>query len=134
MNFKDCTGPPSNSFLPPTREVRAVVEGAWTLGGPQTTYANGIIAGQYHAPMADYRFPENLPGKPVVENNFNSIDFLAKGGYTSSAGTYRRGTQSVAQQRSADPAMHNPASRRHRRPIHHILRWIDYAERQRQYF
>jgi len=86
-NFKDCTGPPTNSFLPPTREVRAVVEGAWTLGGPQTTYANGIIAGQYHAPMADYRFPENLPGKPVVENNFNSIDFLAKGGYTSSAGT-----------------------------------------------
>jgi hypothetical protein len=86
-NFKDCTGPPSNSYLPPTREVRAVVEGAWTLGGPQTTYANGIIAGQYHAPMADYRFPENLPGKPVVENNFNSIDFLAKGGYTSSAGT-----------------------------------------------
>lgn len=86
-NFKDCTGPPSNTYLPPTREVRAVVEGAWTLAGPQTTYANGIIAGQYHAPMADYRFPENLPGKPVVENNFNSIDFLAKGGYTSSAGT-----------------------------------------------
>jgi hypothetical protein len=86
-NFKDCTGPPTNSYLPPTREVRAVVEGAWTLAGPQTTYANGIIAGQYHAPMADYRFPENLPGKPVVENNFNSIDFLAKGGYTSSAGT-----------------------------------------------
>jgi hypothetical protein len=86
-NFKDCTGPPSNSYLPPTREVRAVVEGAWTPGGPQTTYANGIIAGQYHAPMADYRFPENLPGKAVVENNFNSIDFLAKGGYTSSTGT-----------------------------------------------
>lgn len=86
-NFKDCQGPPSNSFLPPTREVRAVVEGAWTLAGPQTTYANGIIAGQYHAPMDDYRFPENLPGKPVVENNFNSIDFLAKGGYTSSTGT-----------------------------------------------
>ncbi|MBZ5490875.1 MAG: hypothetical protein LAO76_08090 [Acidobacteriia bacterium] len=86
-NFKDCTPPPSNSYLPPTREVRAVVEGAWTPGGPQTTYANGIIAGQYHAPMADYRFPENLPGKPVVENNFNSIPFLAAGGYTSSAGT-----------------------------------------------
>jgi hypothetical protein len=86
-NFKDCTGPPGNTYLPPTREVRAVVEGAWTPAGPQTTYANGIIAGQYHAPMADYRFPENLPGKPVVENNFNSIDFLAKGGYISSAGT-----------------------------------------------
>jgi len=85
-NFKDCTGPPTNSFLPPTREVRAVVQGAW-VPGQVTTWANGIIAGQYHAPMADYRFPENLPGKPVVENNFNSIDFLAKGGYTSSAGT-----------------------------------------------
>jgi hypothetical protein len=86
-NFKDCTGPPSNSFLPPTREVRAVVQGAWTPAGPQTTYANGIIAGQYHAPMADYRFPEALPGKPIVENNFNSMPFLAAGGYTSSAGT-----------------------------------------------
>lgn len=86
-NFKDCTGPPTNSYLPPTREVRAVVEGAWTPAGPQTTYANGIIAGQYHAPMADYRFPENLPGKPVVENNFNSIPFLSAGGYTSSTGT-----------------------------------------------
>jgi hypothetical protein len=85
-NFKDCTGPPSNTYLPPTREVRAVVEGAW-VPGQVTTAANGIIFGQYHAPMADYRFPENLPGKPVVENNFNSIDFLAKGGYTSSAGT-----------------------------------------------
>ena len=85
-NFKDCTGPPSNSFLPPTREVRAVVQGAW-VPGQVTTCANGIIAGQYHAPMADYRFPENLPGKPVVENNFNAMDFLAKGGYTSSAGT-----------------------------------------------
>lgn len=85
-NFKDCTGPPTNSFLPPTREVRAVIEGAW-VPGQVTTAANGIIFGQYHAPMADYRFPEALPGKPIVENNFNSIDFLAKGGYTSSAGT-----------------------------------------------
>ncbi|MGZ4842184.1 MAG: hypothetical protein ACXV5J_10580, partial [Candidatus Angelobacter sp.] len=85
-NFKDCTGPPSNSFLPPTREVRAVIQGAW-VPGQVTTYANGIIAGQYHAPMADYRFPENLPGKPIVENNFNSIPFLSAGGYTSSTGT-----------------------------------------------
>ena len=86
-DFKNCSGPGSNSYLPPTREVRAVIEGAWTAAGPQTTYANGIIAGQYHSPMAEYRFPENLPGKPVVENNFNTMDFLAKGGYTSSAGT-----------------------------------------------
>lgn len=86
-DFKNCSGPPNNSYLPPTREVRAVIEGAWTPGGPQTTYANGIIAGQYHSPIAEYRFPENLPGKAIIENNFNTIDFLAKGGYSSSTGT-----------------------------------------------
>lgn len=83
---KACTPPPAGTFLPPTREVRAVLEGAW-LPGQTTTYANGIIAGQYHAPILEYIFPENIPGTPIVENNFNTIDFLAKGGYTSSAGT-----------------------------------------------
>lgn len=85
-NFKDCSPPTGNSFLPPTREVRAVVEGAWTPG-QTATYANGIIAGQYHAPIADYLFPENLPGAPIVENNFNSMPFLAQGGYISAGGT-----------------------------------------------
>jgi hypothetical protein len=85
LNFKDCTGPPSNSFLPPTREVRAVVQGAW-IPGQTTKFANGIIAGQYHAPIGDYRMPEALPGKLIVENNFNSINFLASGGYSSSTG------------------------------------------------
>ncbi|MBZ5523416.1 MAG: hypothetical protein LAP21_14365 [Acidobacteriia bacterium] len=84
---KDCVMNAAGSFLPPTREVRAVIEGAWTPAGPQTTYANGIIAGQYHAPILEYIFPENVPGAPIVENNFNSIPFLAQGGYTSSAGT-----------------------------------------------
>jgi hypothetical protein len=83
---KDCTPPPAGTYLPPTREVRAVIEGAW-VPGQTTTYANGIIAGQYHAPILEYIFPENIPGAPIVANNFNTIDFLAKGGYTSSAGT-----------------------------------------------
>jgi hypothetical protein len=85
-NFKDCSPPAGNSFLPPTREVRAVVEGAW-VPGQTTTYANGIVAGQYHAPIGAYLFPENLPGAVIVENNFNTMPFLAQGGYTSSAGT-----------------------------------------------
>jgi hypothetical protein len=85
-DFKNCSPPPAGTFLPPTREVRAVVQGAW-VPGQITTFANGIIAGQYHAPIGDYLFPENLPGQPIVSNNFNTIDFLAKGGYTSSAGT-----------------------------------------------
>lgn len=84
---KQCVMNASGTFLPPTREMRAVIEGAWTPAGPQTTYANGIIAGQYHAPILEYIFPENVPGTPIVENNFDTIPFLAQGGYTSSAGT-----------------------------------------------
>ncbi len=84
---KKCVMNASGTFLPPTREMRAVVEGAWTPGGPQTTYANGIIAGQYHAPILEYIFPENIPGSPIVPNNFEALDFLACGGYTSAGGT-----------------------------------------------
>jgi len=87
---KACTPPPGGTFLPPTREVRAVIEGAWIPPAPNTqspTSANGLIFGQYHAPILEYIFPENIPGSPIVPNNFNALDFLAKGGYTSSAGT-----------------------------------------------
>jgi len=87
---KACTPPAGGTFLPPTREVRAVIEGAWVppaAGQLSPTSANGLIFGQYHAPILEYIFPENIPGSPVVPNNFNALDFLAKGGYTSSAGT-----------------------------------------------
>lgn len=86
---KDCVMNASNTFLPPPREVRAVVQGAFTApigaGSPRT--ANGIVYGQYHAPILEYIFPENVPGTAIPENNFNTIDFLAQGGYSSSAGT-----------------------------------------------
>ena len=78
------------TFLPATREVRAVVEGlhGQVPGTPTaTTAANGIFFGQYHAPILEYIFPENVPGTPIVPNNFESIPFLACGGYSSSAGT-----------------------------------------------
>lgn len=87
---KACSPAPAGTFLPPTREVRAVIEGLQSQN-PQSagavTTANGIFYGQYHAPIGEYIFPENLPGTPIVENNFNTLDFLAKGGYTSSTGT-----------------------------------------------
>lgn len=95
---KDCVMNQSNTFLPPTREVRAVV-GASRDGTKAASFiapispaspvaANGIVYGQYHAPIAEYAFPEVLPGMaPIVENNFNTMPFLAQGGYTSAAGT-----------------------------------------------
>ena len=98
---KACTPPPAGQFIPPTREVRAVVTGLseflpGTLNpnpasqvpgtfGAKTT-ANGLYYGQYHAPIGTYIFPENVPGTPIPENNFNTIPFLAYGGYTSITG------------------------------------------------
>lgn len=86
---KACTPPPGGTFLPPTREMRAVVEGlqGQVPGSPGAiTTANGIYFGQYHAPIQEFIFPENVPGTAIPENNFNTIDFLAKGGYSSSTG------------------------------------------------
>src|SRR4051812_45063054 len=95
---KACTPPPAGQFIPPTREVRAVVDGlsefvpgtlnrnpaSQVPGTPGAkTAANGLFYGQYHAPIGEYIFPENVPGSPVPENNFNTIPFLANGGYSS---------------------------------------------------
>ncbi|HET7784933.1 MAG TPA: hypothetical protein VFL36_03105 [Myxococcales bacterium] len=87
---KACTPPPGNTFLPPTRDMRAVIEGAWqppVAPAVSPTAANGIIYGQFRAPIFEYIFPENIPGTAIVPNNFNTIAFLAQGGVTSSAGT-----------------------------------------------
>ena len=98
---KACTPPASGQFVPPTREVRAVIEGLQQFqpgtiipnpnsqvpGTPSAkTAANGIFYGQYHAPIGEYIFPENVPGTAIPENNFNTIPFLAFGGYQSLTG------------------------------------------------
>jgi hypothetical protein len=86
----DCVMNQSGTFLPPPREVRAVIEGQQ---GQQPgsdgvkTASNGIVFGQFHAPISQYVFPENIPGTPIIPNNFESMPFLACGGYKSSTGT-----------------------------------------------
>jgi hypothetical protein len=87
---KACTPPPGDTFLPPTRDMRAVIEGAWqppVAPAVSPTAANGLVYGQFRAPIFEYIFPENIPGTAIVPNNFNTIAFLAQGGVTSSAGT-----------------------------------------------
>ncbi len=93
------------AFLPPVREVRAAVSTGeaqscsvnattglttcntnYTLAA-QPIVANGIKADQYHAPILEYILPENLPGAPMIPNNFETFSFLFNGGYTSSQGT-----------------------------------------------
>jgi hypothetical protein len=90
---KQCVMNAAGTFIPPTREVRAVIAGqesqvaALAANDLTKTAANGLFYGQYHAPIFDYIFPENIPGTPIVENNFNTIPFLAQGGYRSGPGT-----------------------------------------------
>ena len=84
--FKFCLGPlDETTFLPATREVRAVIDGAWTPSR-SVPQPNGLIAGQYHAPIQEYLFQENLPGVAPPPINFATIPFLAQGGYRSSTG------------------------------------------------
>jgi len=79
---KGCTPPAAGVFTPAPRELRAVVEGVWNAG-QKTTAANGLVYGQYHAPIGEYIFPEPIPGAPVPPSNFAEMDWLKNGGYSS---------------------------------------------------
>ncbi len=71
--------PATGVFLPATREMRAVLRGAYTAAAPVIS-GNGLITGQYHAPIFEFLFPENLGvGNPPVPLNFNEFPFLANG-------------------------------------------------------
>jgi len=101
--FRFCFGPlTEGTFLPATREVRAVIEGAWTPAS-SVPQKNGLVAGQYHAPILSYLFEENVPGAPPPPINFSTMPFLAQGGYRSSTGV-------VAGQLKPWPASKLPAS------------------------
>jgi hypothetical protein len=67
--------PLSGTFLPATREMRARIRGASVQ-----SVANGVLAGQYHAPIVEFLFPENLGiGNPPVPLNLQDFAFLAQG-------------------------------------------------------
>jgi hypothetical protein len=122
---KKCSPPAAGVFLPATREVRAVLEAfpgsggtsAWVAGLPtcgplvlppcNTVAANGLISGQYHAPITTYIFPEQIIGNPVPPANFDTIPFLASGGYSSSTGVLAPGPL-VPFPTSAGPAVCTP--------------------------
>jgi K319-like protein len=61
-------------FLPPTRNVQA------TTDVQITRTANGLMAGQFTAPIFQFIFPENLVvGGPPVPENLELFQFLAQG-------------------------------------------------------
>ncbi len=73
--------PASGTFLPPTRMMRAVLNFAYPPGiAAPVISGNGLITGQYAAPIFTFIFPENLAiGNPPVPANFNEFPFLANG-------------------------------------------------------
>ncbi len=76
---KTLTMPPAGTFLPATRNMRAVLRGAYTAAAPVMS-GNGLITGQYQAPIFDFLFPENLGiGNIPVPLNFIDFPFLVNG-------------------------------------------------------
>jgi len=80
--------PQAGAYLPATRELRAVSKALcggdlWfpcTMASvymPEPLPANGLTAGQYHAPNFEFIFAENLVlGDAIVSANFQDLEFL----------------------------------------------------------
>jgi hypothetical protein len=82
--------PAGGAFLPPAREVRVRVTPSFSCvtatgvpcppSGAETKLANGLTAGQYHAPNLTFVFPETLTvGGTPATNNFGDFVWLANG-------------------------------------------------------
>ena len=76
--------PSAGAFLPPPRELRVVSRTLCAdpgrpckFTGEGATNANGLLAGQYHAPNFEFIFAENLiQGDAVVPANLQDMAFL----------------------------------------------------------
>jgi hypothetical protein len=77
--------PLGGTFTPPVREVRAVSQTLSNGAIPASittarTYANGLIAGQYDAPITRFIFPESAEvGLARIPLNLQDFPFLAEG-------------------------------------------------------
>jgi hypothetical protein len=69
-------------FLPTTRAYMATTHHGTVQLKPQAgniTPANGLLAGQYLAPMFNFIFPDPPQGFPAIPTNFNTMPFLFLG-------------------------------------------------------
>jgi hypothetical protein len=73
------------SMIPATKEIRTEIRGSNpglnAVPSAPLLAANGLVYGQYQAPVAEYIFPENLGfgSLPIVPNNFSTMQFLTLG-------------------------------------------------------
>jgi hypothetical protein len=86
------TKAPAGLLSQPTRTIRVAVRSLCTPAGPDgqvvldtcfktaPKVANGLVAGQYVAPVFEFIFPENVkPGDPLVPNDMWHLPFLRSG-------------------------------------------------------
>jgi hypothetical protein len=69
-------------FLPTTRAYAAMTRHGTVQLGVQVGNikpANGLLAGQYQAPMFNFIFPDPPQGFPAIPINFDTMPFLAQG-------------------------------------------------------
>jgi hypothetical protein len=72
--------PTGGLFLPPARNLRAVMSDGRRLVTTNLPNGQGLDTGQYNAPIFEFIFPENLGiGNPPVPSNFLDFPFLANG-------------------------------------------------------
>ena len=65
---------------PVNRPDQGTLDKCLNSAATQKTVANGLVAGQYYAPVFDYIFPENIrPGDPLVPFDFWHLPFLRFG-------------------------------------------------------
>jgi hypothetical protein len=78
----------NTGFGTPTREVEALIaKPSNNVGGTAQpvnsglkTSGNGLVWGQYKAPISSYLFPEQVPGSAIPPNIFELFYFLGQGG------------------------------------------------------
>jgi hypothetical protein len=86
------TKAPAGLLSQPTRTIRVAARTLCTPAGPDAqtaldacfknapTFANGLTAGQYVAPVFEFIFPENVkPGDAIVPNDLWHLPFLRSG-------------------------------------------------------
>lgn len=69
-----------SNFLPPPKEFRIRINGLPSGRTPDPAIANGLLFGEYTAPVEEYIFPENTVfGQRPVPANFENLCFLRNG-------------------------------------------------------
>jgi hypothetical protein len=67
--------PPQGGTIPPSPQICADPNAPpFSENG-----GNGLLSGQYHAPMFGFQFPDAPPGFPSIPNNFDNQPFLVQG-------------------------------------------------------